>query len=207
MAARSLAWQSVACLGYTGVVNLVLRSERLLLRPLAEADLDVLTEILTDPAVMKYVGGETYTEDRILRELPTAIRRCAGGCIGIWCVIRQPTREKLGYALLLPLPIEETDTNWDLVVGDELPDCEVEIGYLLKKSAWGKGYATEACKRLLKFAFEDTRLREVVAVTSPGNTASQNVLRKSGLIEEGPRRAYASQCPGFRISRQQWSAR
>ncbi|MFQ5971394.1 MAG: GNAT family N-acetyltransferase [Alphaproteobacteria bacterium] len=193
--------------GYMAAMNLVLRSERLLLRPLAETDLDVFIEILSDPAVMKYVGGKTYTIDQVVQELPTATRRCAGGCIGIWCVIDQSTKEKLGYALLLPLPIEEKDTNWDLVVGDELPDCEVEIGYLLKKSAWGKGYATEACKRLLKFAFEETRLKEVVAVTNPKNMASQNVLRKSGLIEEGMRRAYASQCPGFRITRQQWSQR
>lgn len=182
---------------------LVLGSERLILRPLTETDLDVAIEMFTDPAVMQYVG-KTYTKDQVVREHPTAIRRCAGGCIGIWCVIGRSTREKLGTALLLPLPIEETDTNWDLVVGDELPDCEIEIGYLLKKSAWGKGYATEACRRLLKFAFEETPLDEVVAVTDPQNTASQNVLRKSGLIEEGTRRAYASQCPGFRLTRRQW---
>ena len=85
-----------------------------------------------------------------------------------------------------------------------MPDCEVEVGYILKRSAWGKGYATESCRRLLKFAFEETPLEEIVAVTDPENTASQKVLRKSGLIEEGIRRAYATQCPGFRITRQQW---
>ena len=90
------------------------------------------------------------------------------------------------------------------MVGDELPDCEIEIGFLLKPSAWGKGYATEACKRLLKFAFEETRLKEIVAVTDPENAASRNVLKKSGLIDEGLRPAYAAQCPGFRITRQQW---
>lgn len=185
------------------VMNLVLKSRRLLLRPLAETDLDVGMSILTDPAVMKYVG-KPYTRERVVKELPTAMKRCAGGCIGIWCVIDRSTEEKLGTAILLPMPIEEEDTDWDLVVGDDLPDCEIEIGYLFKPSAWGRGYATEACRRLLKFAFEDSPLEEVVAVTDPDNTASQNVLRKSGLTEEGPRRAYASLCPGFRMTRRQW---
>ncbi len=187
-------------------MNLVLKSERLLLRPLAETDLDVGLETLTDPAVMKYFG-KTFTKDQVAEELQTAMRRCAGGCIGIWCVIDRSTKEKLGTAELLPLPIEEEDTNWDLVVGDDLPDCEIEIGYLLKKSAWGEGYATEAAKRLLKFAFEETPLEEIVATIDAENTPSQRVLEKCGLVYEGMRRAYATQCPGFRITRQQWLER
>lgn len=185
-------------------MNLVLKSERLLLRPLAETDLDVGIEIGTDPEVMKYIG-ELLTEDGVIQKMPNYIKRCAGGCIGIWCVTDRSTKEKFGTAILLPLPIDEDDTNWDLVAGDELPDCEVEIGYALKQSAWGKGYATEACRRLLKFAFEETPLKEIVAVIDSENTASQNVLRKCGLAFEGMRRAYAKQCPGFRITRRQWS--
>ena len=186
-------------------MNLILTSERLLLRPLSETDFDVAIDIFTDPAVVKYIG-KTHTRDEVIQGMPTYTKRCAGGCIGIWCVIDRSTGEKLGSALLLPLPIDEEDTDWNLVAGDELPDANVEIGYLLKRSAWGKGYATEACTRLLKFAFEESPLMEIVAVTHPENAASQNVLRKSGLLEEGMRRAYAGQCPAFRLSRRQWSA-
>lgn len=159
--------------------------------------------MLTDPAVTRYVF-ETYTEAQVIEEMPRVTKRCAGGSIGIWCVIERATEEKLGTAVLLPLPIEEKDTDWDLVAGDALPDGEVEVGYILKQSAWGQGYATEACKRMLRFAFEETALAEVVACTDPENTASQNVLRKCGLSEEGLRRAYATDCPGFRITRRQW---
>jgi len=185
-------------------MNLDLKSERLLLRPLAETDSDVAIELFTDPAVIRYVC-ETYTEQQVLvEEMPKYTKRCAGGCIGAWCVVERATQEKLGMAILLPLPIEEDDRNWDLVVGDDVPDCEIEIGYILKKSAWGKGYATEATKRLLKFAFEETPLEELVATTNSENTASQRVLEKSGLVYEGMRRAYAVDCPGYRITRQQW---
>ena len=184
-------------------MNLNLKSERLLLRPVRESDLDVEVEMGTDPEVMKYIG-ELETREKIVQDMPKFVRRCAGGCIGIWCVLERSTEEKLGTAILLPLPIEEDDTNWDLVVGDELPDCEIEIGYMLKRSAWGRGYATEATKRLLKFAFEETPLEELVATTDPENTASRRVLEKCGLVYEGIRQAYAVDCPGFRITRQQW---
>ncbi len=193
-------------MGYRVAMKLDLMTERLLLRPLAETDLDVGLETLTDPVVMKYIG-KTFTTDQVAEELPTAMKRCAGGCIGIWCVIDRSTKEKLGTAELLPLPIEEEDTNWDLVAGDDLPDREIEIGYLLKRSAWGEGYATEAAKRLLKFAFEETPLEEIVATIDAENTASQRVLEKCGLVYEGMRRAYAVQCPGFRITRQRWLER
>ncbi len=55
-----------------------LKSERLLLRPLSASDLDVGFAIFTDPEVMKYVG-QLYTKDRVIQELPTALRRGGGG--------------------------------------------------------------------------------------------------------------------------------
>jgi ribosomal-protein-alanine N-acetyltransferase len=184
-------------------MNLVLTSERLLLRPFAETDVDVEVEIGTDPEIMKYVGA-VETKDQIIRNMAKYTRRCADGCIGVWCVIERATNEKLGTAILLPLPIDEADTNWHLVAGEGLPEGDIEIGYMLRKPAWGKGYATEVCRRLLKFAFEETPLEEIVAVTDPNNTASQHVLEKCGLPFDGMRRAYGEQCTGYRITRRQW---
>ena len=100
-------------------MNLVLTSERLLLRPFAETDVDVEVEIGTDPEIMKYVGA-VETKDQIIRNMAKYTRRCADGCIGVWCVIERATNEKLGTAILLPLPIDEADTNWHLVAGESL---------------------------------------------------------------------------------------
>ena len=69
-------------------MNLVLESERLVLRPLAEQDLDVSIEILTDPEVVKYIAA-VRTRDQVAEHLPVATRRCAGGAVGIWCVIER----------------------------------------------------------------------------------------------------------------------
>jgi RimJ/RimL family protein N-acetyltransferase len=56
----------------------------------------------------------------------------------------------------------------------------------------------------LKFAFEESPLEEVVATIHEDNAASQKVLEKSGLINQGMVRAYADDIPGFRITRHQW---
>jgi RimJ/RimL family protein N-acetyltransferase len=184
-------------------VNLELETDRLLLRPLVENDWEMALETFMDPEVMKFVA-DVGSEEALAEEMKTAIRRGAGGRIGVWCVLQRETGEKLGTAILLPLPIEEDDTDWSLVQEDRYPDADIEVGYILKRSAWGNGYATEACRRLVQFAFEETELDEIVAVTDPRNAASQEVLRKCGLRDEGLRRAYADECPAFRISRQQW---
>ncbi len=166
-------------------------------------DLDLAMDLLTNPEVMRYVAS-VCSKDEVLENLPKETRRCAGGCIGIWCLVEKVPKRKIGTTVLLPLPVEEDDTNWDLVTGEMVPDCEIEVGYLLKKSAWGRGFASEACRRMLQFAFEESPLTEVVAVTDPRNTASRRVLEKCGMHYEGMRRAYREDCPGYRLTRQQW---
>lgn len=186
-------------------MKLELHSQRLLLRPLAAEDLELAVELFTDPEVMTFVG-EPYTAEKIAEEMPVALSRGGAGCIGIWCILDRVTGEKLGETFLLPLAIEGDDTDWDLVGGPGLPEAEIETGYFLRRPAWGKGYATETIRRLIRFAFEDTPLEELVAVIDPKNDASHNVLLKAGFTEEGPRRAYAAEMQGFRISRVQWIA-
>ena len=114
--------------------------------------------------------------------------------------------EKLGTTVLLPVPVESDQMDWSLVAADYYPKAEIEVGYILKRAAWGRGIATEARGRLLRFGFEATDLDEIVAITDPDNVASQHVLLKCGLRSEGPRRVYATCVAGFRITRSQWQA-
>ncbi|MEO0328358.1 MAG: GNAT family N-acetyltransferase [Pseudomonadota bacterium] len=186
-------------------MKLEFNSTRLSFSPLSIDDLDMAIDLWTDPEIAKYVGGHR-SEEHIREEHPLAMRRCAGGCIGIWTLTTKAENQKIGTAILLPMPVEEDDTNWDLVIGDDVPDGDIEIGYILKKEAWGKGYATEACKRLLRFAFEVSPLTELVASTDARNKASQNVLLKSGMLSLGLIRSYGENCPGFKITKEEWHA-
>ena len=184
-------------------MNLELMTERLRLTPFAYTDVDIAVEVFTDPAVVKYIGG-LMSEDEICRGMVTWRQRGGHGCIGIWCISDLETAEKYGDGYLLPLPVEERDTDWNLVVPDAMPDCDVEVGYNLKQSAWGKGIATEVCRRLLRFAFEETPLQEIVATFEDENETSKNVLKKAGFTYQGRRTAYGEDSPDFRISRSEW---
>ena len=185
-------------------MSLVFESERLVLRPLVDGDLDLLIEQWTDPDVARFVGGRIYTEQELARDMPKVTRRCAGGCIGNWCLVEKSTGGKIGTINLLPMPVDLADTDWELVDGDALPEGDIELGYILKKSAWGNGYASEACNRLLAFAFEATPLEEIVAATDERNTASQRVLEKCGFSRIGIIRNYGEWTPGFRLTREDW---
>ncbi|SHJ64373.1 Protein N-acetyltransferase, RimJ/RimL family [Shimia gijangensis] len=186
--------------------ELTFETERLVLRPFTLEDIDLSRALLFDSEVMKYVG-ELPEDFDIYKSQHDVVRRGAGGRIGIWCVIEKTTGEKLGDVVLTPLPIELDDTDWASVVPDRYPDAEIETGYLLRRSAWGKGYATEACRRIVRFGFEMTDLDTIVAVTDPENTASMHVLQKCGLRQNGLRRAYRDDnCTDFTITREEWLA-
>jgi len=184
-------------------MNLVLHSDRLTLIPFVEADVDIVIELFTDPEVLRFAGG-VMTQEEIHKEIPKWTRRGGNGCIGIWCITDRKSGEKLGTCALLPMPVEEDDTDYDLVVLGQMPKADVEVGYFLKPSAWRRGCATEACRRLLQFAFEESPLNEVVATLDEGNDASRNVLLKSGFIDRGMRRCYGEDGPDFRIARDEW---
>ncbi len=186
-----------------GVTQLVLETERLVLQPLSMDDTGLAISMFTDPDVVRYVC-DLYSPEEIAENLHTQIRRGAGGRIGIWSMTRKDSGEKIGSCILLPVPVEEDDTDWSLVVEDRYPEAEIEVGYLLRPQAWGQGFATEICQRLLRFSFEMTSLSEIVATTDQKNTASHHVLGKCGLTNEGLQRAYATECTFFRIRRDDW---
>jgi ribosomal-protein-alanine N-acetyltransferase len=67
---------------------------------------------------------------------------------------------------------------------------DVELGYTLARSAWGRGYATELGRALIDYAFTVLRVPRVVAQVEPANAASRNVLAKLGMTEREERTAY-----------------
>lgn len=184
-------------------MKLELLSDRLILTPLELTDIDLSVELWTDPDVVRYIC-EVPTEAEIRQEMPDTIKRGGNGGIGIWCIADRGTGEKLGSTYLLPMPTEEEDVDYGLIVMGQMPDVDIEVGYFLKRSAWGQGYATEVCKRMLQFAFQEVSLDKVVASVDANNIASQNVLEKSGFLYAGQTRCWGKDGPIYKISRDEW---
>ncbi len=148
----------------------LLETERLDLRRFTEADVDDLCDLDGDPEVMRFInGGKPASRDVIRNEtLPRFLRayeRFEG--FGVWAAIERSTGEFLGWFEFYP---------WK----DGGPD-EVELGYRLRRSAWGKGYATEGSRALIRKGFTELGVRRVVAETMVVNAASRRMMEKAGL--------------------------
>ena len=184
-------------------MNLQLLSDRLVFTPLELADIDLVLDLWTDPEVVKYIE-EVSTEAELRQEMPVVIKRGGNGAIGEWCVADRETGEKLGSAYLFPMPTEEDDIVYGLLDMGQMPDADIEVGYFLKRSAWGKGYATEVCRRMLQFVFQQTSLQEVVASVHEENVESKHVLEKCGCLYQGQTKAWGMDGPIFKITRDEW---
>lgn len=187
-------------------LNLQLTTSRLVLRPLTLTDVGWCTEMLTDPEVMRFINDDgPMSATDVESEMAVSVMRARYGSVGIWAITDRVSKYCHGTVFLLPLPIEASDTQWHLVRDDDVQDCEIEIGYILRRASWGGGIATEAVAGLLRFGFEDAGFDAICAVIEPENTASRHVLEKSGFQDIGLRYAYQVKMPGFLITSDDWA--
>ena len=186
-------------------MDLTLYSKRLKISPLSEHDSDIAVQVWTNPEVVRFIC-DPLTRDEVLEEMPDSVRRAANGAIGIWVISDETSGQKIGSCYLLPMPTTEDDVDYSALDMEVMPDGDIEVGYFLLPVAWGKGYATEICERLLRFAFEETPLTDLVASVHEDNKASQYVLQKCGMHYGSHEMCWGKRTPLYRISRQQWLA-
>ena len=152
------------------VVKVFLETERLRLRQLEHDDVDHLVELDSDPQVMRFInGGRATTRCEIENEvLPAFLGHYERyGGLGFWGVEEKSTGRFVGWFHLRPV--------------EGAPAGEVELGYRLLRSVWGKGYATEGSRALIDKAFAELGVDRVVASTMVVNVASRRVMEKAGL--------------------------
>jgi RimJ/RimL family protein N-acetyltransferase len=151
-------------------MQVFLETQRLVLRRFSVADADNLVSLDADPDVMRFVPGGTSTsreeiEDEYLPAFLGYYRRYEG--YGFWAVIEKATGDFLGWFHFRP--------------GKDAAPGEVELGYRLRKSAWGRGYATEGSRALIRKGFTEFGVQRVVAEAMAVNQASRRVMEKAGL--------------------------
>jgi len=146
-----------------------LHTERLVLRPLSQADADDLYALHTDARVLRYWDSPPWTSPDQVDRFLAASRQMADAGDGVrmamvtegafvgWCSLRRWNPEFRSAAL----------------------------GYCLAEAAWGRGYATEAAHGVLDWAFGTLDLNRVQAETDTRNLASARVLEKLGFVREG----------------------
>jgi len=149
----------------------ILKTERLLLRPLAAADLDDLLGVFGDPAVMAAFRQAPLDREQVRRWLDRNLRHQRRHGYGLFAVCLKSDGRLIG------------DCGLELmeVAGEQL----AELGYDIRSDCWNQGYATEAACTVRDFAFGTLGLQRLVSLIQPGNPASERVARKTGLTKTG----------------------
>jgi len=149
-----------------------LETDRLRLRDLSEQDLDGMFALDSDPEVHQYLGKKPITEKvAALNYIKDIKKQYTERGIGRWAVELKETGEFIGWCGLR-LYNDYTFNNHTNFY---------DIGYRLRPKFWGKGYATEASKACLAYAWNVLKLEKVYGITEKENEASHKVLLKIGF--------------------------
>ena len=148
-----------------------LGTARLRLRPVTSTDADALFALHSDPYVLRYWDAPPW------RDRDRADRFIA--------VCRQMAEEGNGARLAIESGSDGRFIGWCGLTRWNPDHRSASLGYCLGQAAWGHGYATEAARALLQWAFDTLDLNRVQAETDTRNVASARVLEKLGFVREG----------------------
>jgi len=149
-----------------------LQGERLVLRPHLESDFEAVHVFSSDADVCRYMQWGPNTEEQTRSFLESTIAN-------------QRVSPKINYDFVI-VAAKTSDVVGSFTLRLAKPDSKLgEIGYVLARSAWGQGYASEAADLVMRFGFEDLGLHKISATCEPFNFASAKVLLKAGLSLEG----------------------
>ena len=160
----------------------VLVTERLVLRQFTAADAGALLALDGDPRVMRFIDRKTKSRAQIEAEvLPRFLAYYAAyRDFGFWAAQGRGGGDFVGWFGLRPV----TPSTAAMVDWPDAPPGEAsvaELGYRLRASTWGRGYATEGARALVRRAFTELAVTRIVATTMAVNTRSRRVLEKAGL--------------------------
>lgn len=148
-----------------------IETDRLLLRELLFSDVDGLFELESNPNVHLFVGNKPVTHiDECRAYIEFIHQQYKDFGTGRWAVILKETNEFIGWSGIKFIT-NEINNHKDFY----------EIGYRFIEKHWGKGYATEAGKAFIDYAFNEMKVDALYAYADAGNENSRKILEKLGL--------------------------
>jgi len=150
-------------------------TKRLMLRELRESDLESVAALYSDAVFQRY-EGELQSKDEI-----------AQGFQAVLELARQEPRER--YILAVTIPPDDSLCGYIDLKERNRSIREWGIGWGIHPALWGRGYAAEAARAVLRFTFEELKAHRVMAACHADNLASVRVMEKLGMKFEARRRA------------------
>jgi RimJ/RimL family protein N-acetyltransferase len=146
-----------------------IETARLQLRPLTQDDQDAIYAVIGDDATMQYYP-RGFTRRDAAEWVERNLRRYEQDGHGLMAVVVKGTGDVIG----------DCGLTYQLIEGVRL----LEVGYHLRRDQWGHGYATEAAKACMDYAFRQLGARQVVSLIRPENLPSRRVAERNGLRTE-----------------------
>ena len=152
-------------------MQIILETERFILREILPTDIDGMFELDADPEVHRYLGNKPIISREQSKEMIDFIRQqYIDNGIGRWAIIDKKTNDFIGWTGLKFIT-EWTNNHKDFY----------DVGYRLVKRYWGQGIATETAKASLDYAFNVLNTDKVYAMADVENMGSNKILHKLGL--------------------------
>lgn len=149
-----------------------LETLRLRLEPFDETHFAGLLALNSDPLVMQFLGdGSPATPTEVRESIDTAKARWERFGFSWWSFVAKDGGEIVGAGCVQHIENE--------------PGNPVEVGWRLKRDQWGLGYATEAARAMIGFAFDQLDLPAIYATTHPSNERSISVMKRLGMRSVG----------------------
>jgi ribosomal-protein-alanine N-acetyltransferase len=145
---------------------IVIETPRLILRHLVPGDLDGLASLYADPEVMRYFEG-VRSREQAMEEIRECRKWYSRVGFYFWATIDKAEDRFIGRCGLLPQWIDDR--------------AEYEVAYMIDRSHWNRGLATEAARAIRDHAFGRYHFPRVVSLIAPGNRASERVAEKNGM--------------------------
>ncbi|MDI1316639.1 GNAT family N-acetyltransferase [Flavobacterium sp.] len=155
-------------------MNLILETERLVLRPMQVEDAEALFEMDRNPNVHLYLGNEPLTNiEECYGYIKSIQNQYIQNGIGRFVIVLKETNEVIGWAGLKFITEEENGHN-----------NFYDIGYRLQEKHWRKGYALEAATAWLDYAFTEMKIPKIYASAHVDNIGSNTILKQIGLYQK-----------------------
>jgi ribosomal-protein-alanine N-acetyltransferase len=162
------------------VPRLPRHTDRLTIRELTDADAKALHRIFGDAATMRHIGRSRQPRPDVeatARVIASARRHAELHGFSLWAIDEREGDEVVGVAGL----------DW---VEGHGPD--VQVDYILRRDRWGRGYATEVLREILRLGHGELGIERIVALAYVENDASRRVMEKAGMRPDGMTHAYGS---------------
>lgn len=156
----------------------IIETSRLVLRQLTNDDTKAVYSYLSDPEVIRDLEGFTESLEEAEGYINWCNKTLQDGTDIRWGIEEKATGKLIG------------DCGFGKINEVRIP---TELGYILSKDSWGKGYMSEVLEAILRYGFDELSLHRVQAWVCPHNVASLRLLKKNGFQKEGHLREYVYQ--------------